>query len=561
MADDKKEESLLNYRRRVRGLWDDSRSYRMHWDEIRQIFLPRRGMYLSKDTEDQSQAGARKDQKIINGSAGDALRVVAAGLQGGMTSPSRPWLMFGLADSDLAEFGPVKEWLHDVRNILLRMFARSNFYPSTHNTYYELAGFGTGCGLMEEDFTTGMRVRQFTIGEYVLTLDSSYRVNGLYRKFPITAEQMVQAFGINNVSAAVRSCYQGASKDKVFEVYHCVHPQTMIDPSKADYRGMQFASNYYEANTTEDKFLRKAGYRGMPFFAPRWNVVGVNTWGDSPCMDALGDGKMLQKLEEKKLKKMDKHVDPPMNAPVALKAKGGTIISGGVNYLDVAQGQQSFVPAYQVDGNIQAVAMEIEKVETRIRRFLYNDLFMTIIQQDKQMTAEEVAKRYEEKLLMLGPVLERLQSEMLDPIVDRAFFIASNLGMLPPPPRELQGQEIKTEYIGLLSQAQKMVAMAPIQQVVGFVGMIAPIKPDVADKIDFDQAVDEFATAAGVAPRVIVADDKVAEIRASRAQQQQALQSQQTMIEGAGAVEKLAKSKTAKGDSVLDKVLAARGQQ
>jgi hypothetical protein len=554
-------EKIKQHRQRAAVLRQEQASYREHWRTIAEYMLPRRGKYLSEDSDNKEDQGSRKDGKIINGSAVDAVRVVAAGLQGGLTSPSRPWFLPTFADTDLMEYAPVREWLHRVRNILLTICARSNFYTSTHNVYTELAGFGTGCMMTEENFQTGIRCRTFTIGEYVIYLDASYRPVGMYRRYSSTAEQMVQKFGLANVSFSVQQAYKDFNKDKSFEIQHCIQPSTLYDPAKADYRSMSFESIYFESAGGDDaKPLRVSGYRGIPFAAPRWSVSGVNTYGDSPAMDAIGDVKMLQKLEEKKLKKIDKHVEPPMNAPLALKAKGGSIISGGVNYYDVNQGGQQFAPAYQVDGNVDAIAREILTVEGRIRKYFFNDLFLTVIAQEggPQKTAYEIAKKYEEKLMMLGPIIEQFQSEFHDVKLDRIYAIADNMGLIPPAPREIQGMEMKMEYIGLLAQAQKMVGMASVEQTANFVGALAPLYPDVLDKFDADQAVDEYSAMNGTPPKLIVSDADVEKKRQARAQQQQMQQALAAAGPAADAAKKLSDAKVEDNNALG--LLAKRGK-
>lgn len=551
------------YRKRAKAMREEAQSWRNTWKQIQENMLPREGKYLTSDEDQQQNAGDRKDQMIINGSATDAIRVVAAGLQGGLTSPSRPWFVLTFPDADLMEFAPVKEWLHEVRTRMLAVLSRSNFYTSTHNMYRQLAAFGTAAMIIEENFQTVIRCRPFTIGEFTIALDSTYRPNTLYRQFSMTAEQMIQKFGEKNVTQRVKDIVRTAP-DKRFEIQHCIQPNEMnYDPSKEDYRGMDFESVYYEVGCTDGNgFLKKGGYRGIPFVAPRWTVSGVNTYGDAPAFDALGDVKMLQKLEEKKLKKLDKHVEPPMNAPLSLKAKGGTIISGGVNYLDVMQGQQNFTPAYQVDGNLSPVAQEILTVENRIRRFFFNDLFLTIIAQEggPQKTAYEIAKKYEEKLMMLGPVIEQFQSEFHDAALDRLYNVMDGMGLIPPPPKEIQGMEMKTEYIGLLAQAQKMVGQHAVQETAAFVGELAKVYPDVVDKFDPDQAVDEFSDMNGTPPKLIVSDEKVAEKRASRAKQQAAAAAAAMIEPGTQALKTMSETNTGEGN-LLNAVSKTAGRR
>jgi hypothetical protein len=558
MVEIAQETEIQRYKTRATQLWDDAAPYRAHWKEIVEYELPRHGKYLTMKQDDPKDAGSRKDQKVINGSGQDSLRIVAAGLQGGLTSPARPWFVLTIRDKDLREYGPVKTWLSDVRDILLMILARSNFYGAMHGLYKELAAFGTACMLIEEDLTSGLRCRPFTIGEFMLDLDSTYRPNALFRQFSMSARQMVEKFGEKNVTESVRAALKGNSGGQRYEIQHVICPNKDVDASKADQRGMKFKSDYYEINGDGEKFLKRGGYRGKSFVAMRWEVKGVNAYGDCPGMEALGDIKMLQKMEEKKLKALDKMVDPPMNAPLSMKQKGGTVIAGGVNYLDVQQGQQGFTPAYQVNPDLQNIAFEIDRVEKRIKKFFYNDLFLMVAQDaGRAQTAYEIAKKYEEKMMLLGPVLESVQ-ESQDDVIDRAYFIAEQLGILPPPPQELIGQDIKVEYIGVFAQAQKMIANAPISETATFVGQLALVKPEVTDKFDFDQAVDEFSMGNGTPPRCIVPDDEVAGKRADRAKQQQQMQAASQMAAAADTAKKASETKLGEG-SLLDKMGAQMG--
>lgn len=560
------------YRKRLSSLRLEQTQWRQHWKEISEFLLPFNGRYLegqgSNETSEtsygltQNNDGRKKHQKIINGSAKDAIRTAAAGMQGGLTSPSRPWFQLTLPDEDLAGFESVKEWLHMVRAGMLGVFARSNFYGSVHSLYYELLGFGTANMIIDEDFDTVIRCRPMTIGEYMLGLDAQYRPESMYRQFSMSALQIRSMFGKgedklgglpDNVTSALQSATSWGNR---FEVVHAIEKSQYIDPSKADKRGMRYKSIYFPlAGGDEDIVYQEAGYSSIPFVAPRWDVMGVDTYGKSPAMDALGDVKMLQKMEEKKLKALDKLVDPPMNAPMSMKQSGGTIVAGGVNWIDVVQGGQGFTPAYQVNPNLQQMGIEIERVEHRIQRMFYNDLFLAVLNNEKAMTAFEVAKKYEEKIMVLGPIFERLQSELLNSVIDRTFNIMLQLDVLPPIPREIPpGMEIKVEFIGLLSQAQKMVETTSIEQLVGFTGNVAKAYPDVLDKVDWDETVDQYATMLGVPPKVIRSDVKLAQMRAQAQKMKQAqmmMQAAPAVADAAGAVQSTSQTPVNNGESTL----------
>jgi hypothetical protein len=316
---------------------------------------------------------------------------------------------------------------------------------------------------------------------------------------------------------------------------------------------------YFELAGDPNKILQVGGYNDIPFVAPRWDVNGVDVYGESPGMDALGDIKMLQRMEEKKLKGLDKEIDPPMNAPVEMRGKGGSIISGDVNFYSQQQGIPGFVPVHQVKLDFTNLAFELDRVERRIEADFYNDLFLAIINSDRRsITATEIAKKYEEKLLMLGPVLERLQSEFLDPTIDRTFDIMNNLGMLPPPPKEMAGMPMNVEYVSMLAQAQKMVGLTAIEQTAAFVGSLAAVIPDVLDKFDADEAVDQYADLVGVPPSIIRTDDKVNDIRVARAEKQQMIEQSAMQMQAAQGAKVLSDSKV--GDqNALEALLGVQG--
>lgn len=520
---------IKKFRRRFKDLREDQQSYISHWVEVRDYMSPRSGKYLHTDTDEVSDRGTKRGNKIINGVAYDAGRTLAAGFHGGVTSPARPWFALALANKDVMNYAPVKRWLDRVRDIILLVMARSNFYNSMHSLYNEMALFGTTAMIIESDERSIIRCRPFTIGEFAISTDAEQRPNSLFRQFKMTAAQMQQKFGKDAIPFCVKQAIDNNRMDENFEVAHGVEPSSFRDPSRKDYKGMAYQSVYFLAgnNKTEisdDDFLRVSGYQSIPFIAPRWSVVGVNTYGDGPGMFALGDCKQLQSMEEKKLKALAKEVDPPMNAPASMENVGGTVVAGGINFVDVTAGGQTFAPAYQVSMNLQNLVLDMTRVETRIKRYFFNDLFLSLINETKRMTAAEVAQRYEEKLIMLGPVLERVQDEALDIIIERVFNIVNEFGGFPTPPKELMGQEISPEYTSILAQAQKMVGTQGIEQFAGFVSMVAQLDPTALNRVNFDKAIDIYGDKLGIPEEIIRSDEETQQLKDQQQKQQQLMQ-------------------------------------
>tara|TARA_R110000803_G_C11989469_1_gene321871 strand:+ start:17928 stop:19583 length:1656 start_codon:yes stop_codon:yes gene_type:complete len=536
-------------RKRLGELESESQIWKPHWSEIAEYVNPRKGRFLVGGNS-ASQAGKKKGRKIINSTGTQALRVLAAGLQGGMTPPDSPWLKLGLHDEELEEYAPVRNWLHDVRNIMLDTFQESNFYSTTHSNYRELGAFGTCSMVMNEDFKTKIRCRPFTIGEYMFSLDESYRVNGLYRPFDMSVANIVAKFGKENVSSKIKDEIKRKNFSRMYEVVHVIRENQERDGNKTSHEGQPWVDKYFEkGNKDHDVYLSEKSFHSKPFAAARWDVTGIDPYGEGPGMDQLGDIKMLQKLEEKKLKALDKSIDPSMNGPVGSQANGGTGVSGGINWVEDTR--NGFVPTHLVQSSMQDTAYEIDRVERRIEKGFYNDLFMSIIGTDKKMTAYEVAQRHAEKLVMLGPVIFRIQSEYHTPAVERSFNIHKDLGAFPPMPEELQGQNLKIKYISPLAQAQRMVGIDSIQQTMNFAMSLAEASPEVLDKIDFDEAVDQFGDMAGTPPKIVKSDDVVKEVRQLREQKIAAQQQQEQIAASAQNAKTLSETKV-DTNSLLD---------
>tara|TARA_R110002051_G_scaffold95467_4_gene165470 strand:- start:2863 stop:3699 length:837 start_codon:yes stop_codon:yes gene_type:complete len=254
-------------------------------------------------------------------------------------------------------------------------------------------------------------------------------------------------------------------------------------------------------------------------------------------MDYLGDIKQLQHEQKRKAQAIDKMVNPPMVAPTSLKGRPTTVIAGGTTYVDSTQGGQGFIPAYQVQPRLNELMMDIQEVQERIARGFYADLFAMMIGSDRrQITATEVAERHEEKLVLLGPVLQRLNVELLDPLLEDTFHFAGEAGMIAPPPIDLQGMDLKIEYVSLLAQAQQAVAAAGIERTMGFAGNLVAVFPQIADNIDADAALRQYSAILGNPSEILKDEMEVNAMREQRAQAEQAAQQQQMamdMVQGA----------------------------
>ncbi len=564
------------YMQRLSSLKSERESWIDHWRQVSDMILPRRGRFLLSDRN----KGGRRNTKIIDNTGTLSLRTLASGLMSGVTSPARPWFRLGATSPALTEDGDVKHWMAGVETILREIFNRSNVYNALFSVYEELSAFGTAAMLVYEDFESVITCETLTAGQYCIAPSKTGRVDTLYREMSLTVGQVVEefvqtapgAFDWSRVSPMVRQQWERGALDTWVDVLQVIEPNPDYRPRAEGESGpvpgprKRYRSVWMEIGAAPTTFLRESGYDEFPALCPRWNLAGNDIYGSSPAMDALGDVEQLQVQEKEKSKAIQKMVSPPLNVPSSLRAESvvNALPNGTTFYDPQAGGMPMASPLYQVQPRVMELQQDMDIVRQRIRSAFYADLWRMISDMERSgVTATEIDARREEKLLMLGPVLERLHHELLDPLIDRTFAIALRAGILPDIPEALGGQELRVEYISMLAQAQRAVAIGGIERVVGFVGQLAGIDPSVLDKLDRDQAVDEVANAIGAPPQIIRSDKQVEEIRAARAeaqaQAQAQQQQQQAMLQAVQGAKTLSETDTGGKNGLTDMVQAMGG--
>jgi hypothetical protein len=540
----------------------DRASFISPWRELGEFILPRRPRFTITDVN----KGDRRSKSIIDSTATFAVRTLSSGMMSGMSSPARPWFRLTTPDPDLAEHENVEWWLDDVTQRMRSVFLRSNLYNALPLLYADLGVFGTAAMLMQEDDEKVMRFFVIPIGSYMLGNDDNQQVRTFLREFPMTTRQIVKRFGLLSVSESVKRAWDAKQFEQRHDVTHIIAPNPDFDPEKLSANHKPFASCYFETNVPPDKFLRESGFDEFPVLAARWEVTGEDVYGTNcPGMMAIGDIKQLQHGEKRAAEGLDKIVRPPMVGPTSLRNASASILPSDITYVDIQKGQQGFQPAHVVDPRIFALEQKQEQVRQRINRAFFADLFLMLAsnpQLDRgQKTAREIEERHEEKLLAVGPVLEQLNQDIFDPLIDRAFNMMLRAGQIPTPPRVLEGINLRVEYISIMAQAQKSVALNGLERFAAFMAGLSQVDEQVIDKVDRDELIDEYGEATGIAPRIVVSDERVAQIRQERAARQKALEDAEALKSLSGAAKSLGETDTTQRSALTDLMRGAGGQQ
>lgn len=542
----------------------DRQSFVSHWQDLAKMIKPRRGRFFLQDVN----KGDRRNQSIIDSTATFAVRTLSAGMMSGITNPAREWFRLTTPDPDLAELDTVKAWLHTVTQRLNTVLLRSNFYQVLPVHYTDLGVFGTAALSIEEHDEDVIRCTAFPVGSYFIGNDEDGRVRTFAREFQMTVRQIVSRFctdkatgriNLAPLSQSIRDAWEQRRYKVRFSIGHLVCENTDWRPSRGPSRFKRFASYYWQVGERPqvgtEQFLEKRGYDEFPVLASRWEVSGEDDYGtDCPGMTALGDIRQLQLGEKRIFQGIEKVMSPPMQAAPGLRNSRLSFAANDLSF--TTHNAEGVKPIYQIKPELEHLEGKQEQVRGRIVRAFFADLFLMLAndKRNQRATATEIQERHEEKLLALGPVLEQLNGDLLNPTIDRVFAIMHRRGFIPEPPRELQGIKLRVEYISLMAAAQKMVGVAGMERLLSRTTEFANAagRPDMMDKIDTDEWIDEYAIMLGAPPRTIRPKEAVDRLRAERAAVQQRAQEAEIAKAEADATAKLASAKTNESNVLTD---------
>lgn len=540
----------------ARGMVQARNPYEPKLREISRFIAPDRGLW-SKGAGQHAPEYDGSD--IINSTATVSFDILSAGMMTGLSSPARPWFRLTTDDPDLAEYGPHRRWLDNVARSMRMVFNRSNLYNCLPAVYGEIAPFGTTAVMQVEDDQAVTRFYHFTMGTFALAQSERQMVDGFSRTFTFTVRQMRQRFGDRYLSMAARMAIARGKLDTPREILHVIVPAD--DEVIQQIGGAPFVEEYWEVGSECELPLQRKPYWSFPVYAPRWSATGGRLWGTGLGHRVLGDVKQLQFLEGEKEAAIEKHNNPPLEAGVELRGKRVSLIAGDVTFTNPnATGGASVRPIMTSDPNAyRYTAEDIAGLENRIRRVCFENLFLMLSNDQRSgITAREVEERHQEKMIVLGPVLERMNEELFDPMIGRTFEIMVRKSepiwrgvldghpIVERPPPEMENVPLKVDYISILAQAQKSVNTAALERFGTQVAQIAAIDPRAARKVDWLQFVDELADAGAVPASIMVSDDDFEEAMASDAEER----NQQKMLAMAPAAEQMAGALKTAGEAV-----------
>ena len=534
-----------HFENRLEALKLNRSSYETEWKETRDFLAPDCGVFNDPSSEKNRKKEAFYKQNI-NTLPAFYIKNLAAALVSNLTPGRLRWFKIGVDDETREE----SIWLDAAVQKMYTIFTRAGLYEHLYNAFYESALFGCNIIGMQSNSDNVIDFVPNTIGEYYLSEGDDGIVNTCYRRFAMTAIQLWQMFG-DSIPNKVKRCLERDNTEELFNIIHAIEPNPNYLPRWENVTNKPFISVYYVEDDNEDGFLEYKGMSYFPYLVARWDKTGNPTYGNGIGRLILGDVKSLQAYERDLAKASKKKVSPPLKASLELKNAIKDVSDGGVTYTNDAAG---FTPLYNVVYETREALENIGRITQRIYSQTYNDLFYALLNKDKTMSATEAGAIEQEKLTMLGSVVERLQNEFLKPLIEGCFKISYDNGVFSNPPRSLIGKDLKIQYRSLLSMAQELSDLTNVERYLQFTATAGSINADVLRKPDMLAIADFYADRLGVDLRLIKTNSAVSEEKQKDAMiQQQALQQQQQMEaveKGAKAAKDYAEAETISGGMI-----------
>ncbi len=517
-----------------RGVWEQ------HWQDIADLAL------TSREITTKTHPGTRRTRRQFDSTAPKALNKLAAGIHGLLTNPSTKWFALGTDDEDLNRSERVRLWLDDVVNRMLRLMATTTFGFNTHihEAYLDLGGFGTAA-LIAHEIPGRIRFQSRPLAEIFLEGDEDCNVIAVFRKFELTAMNAKRKWPNGTFSSRIENADK-TNADRRFTFVHAVFPRGERDFQREDGLNKPFASVYIELDNPS--LVAEGGFDTFPYLTPRWSKASGEVYGRSPTMDVLSDIGMINAIRRTNIVGAEKAVDPPV--VVDANAIEGPIRTAPGSIIYRRSGARNTIEPLITGSNVPLGEQILDKERRGIESGLFLDLF-TLPELDR-MTTAEVMERIQQRAVFLSPMLARLASELLGPLVTMVFKSMLRQRMFLPMPEELDGADLQIDYVSVLALAQRASESNGTIQWLGGLNTLAAAAPDVMDHVDTDELARYSATKwFNVPQRLLRPMRQVEALRQQRAQQ---LAAQQQAV----AAQQAAATASDAGSAVKDVAIAGR---
>lgn len=512
------------------------------WQQLGDILLPNKADFTRAKRE-----GRPRTDIIYDGTPRLAARGLATTIDGLMKPKTARWFNITLSDREVAEIDEVKLWLEHVADRMWQAIYRKSarFTQRSAEVDESLVVFGTGSLFIgETQNKSGLLFRSFHLNATAMEENGDGQIDRWKVDEMLKARQAIARWGEAKMHPKLLEAAKDTkTADQEFCFTQIIQPRGDYEAGRYDERGMAYKSCVVDVK--HEHKVEEKGFHEFPVAVPRWETAPCEVYGRSPGMMALPDAKTLQAMGKTLLIAGQKAVDPPTwgyndailspirtfpGGHITLDATAASALGGGapIGVLDM--------------GKNMPLGLDMQQaVRAQVEAAFFKNVFALPIE-GRQMTATEILERKEEFMRTIGPVFGRLETDYIGHVVERVFNIMYRAGQFMPFPELADDIEVKIEfeYMSPVQKARKETELASLGRAFEILGPLMEFDPSVADNIDADQIVRDLPEAGGIPQRWLKTKAHVEEIRAQRAQQQEAQLAIEAAKPVAGAVKDIA---------------------
>lgn len=546
-------------------------SWWAYWSTLAQYILPRRYHWVI--SANLYNKGNPINQSIIDGTAGLAKNICAAGMVEGLMPQTREWFKIKSALMNHAIDADGKAWMEDTEQRMYTVLGQSNFYAEMAQVAEDEVVFGTAVTIMYEDIENIIRLYTPCTGEYFLASSAKFSIDTLYREYVMTVAQIVEWFTLESCPVQIQELWQsqGGSIDNEFIIGHAIEPNFDISAKGRKDKiavvpgSFAFREVYWLRGVKTEKPLSKRGFHKKPFAVFRWSKTSNDPYGRGPGMDALGDIMQLQLESLRKDEAIEKQVRPPMGADVAMKNEPSSIRPGDITYVSTDGGKKGFWPLFEMKFDLAAMTADIKEVQQRIDRYFLVDVWLAISQMEGVQPRNnfEIAERRGEKMQRLGPVIGLWKSEGAQPQLERLMDIMTRKRMLKPLPPSLRGVPLKFDFLDMVTLAQLGTETAAMEQTFKVGGELATAAqaaqlPNPLRVLNLDESFRIYAERMSYPSKGLFTAQEVRQLDAARQKAKQQAQAPAAAAAAVDAAKSLSQTPVGGGQTALTRMLGGQ---
>lgn len=524
------------------------RSFEAQWNDVIDTVLPR---YRKFGQHSNTSPGEKRTQNIFDATPGLALRHFAAAMDSMITPRTQKWHKLTVQNEELQERPAVRQYLEQVTSTLfsVRYQWRANFASQAGESYIGHGSFGAAGLMIDDVLGQGIRYRNIRLNRLWFAEDAFGVVDKAHILWPLTARQAAQRWGQAALPEPIRRALDNNDQERSFDFLHAIRPRLNRDASKVDAQNMPIQSVWLSMDTGHD-IIEHSGYRVFPVAIGRFYAADDSAYGYSPAMEALPDVRMLNQMERTNIKGAQKAVDPPLILADDGALESFDLRAGALNFGFLNDRGEQLVRPLDMGKNVPLGINYADQKRESVNLAFYVTLFQILVD-NHQMTATEVLQRAQEKGILLGPTMGRVQSEQLGAMISREVDILQHAGALPPMPPELEeaGGAISIEYDSPLNQAMRAEEGASVLRWAEASAPFIQADPAAARVMNAPAIVRGLGEVFSVKQRYINTEEAVAEMDAAAAEQQQSEQMLAAAPVAAGAAKDLAMAQAAAGSA------------